>query len=347
MPSRIEIEGNWFRAGTSAAVPARFRLNRSDAAYSEILLPSGDVLDVEIISVSDRVGSIDRRLEMRGGHVFITKDNDAVDQLAAAKRGIFSSVFSLERFHPRLFAFLAIAVGLVVAFFVYGLPITAKVAAWATPPQVVQWMDQSTLATLDRIVMEESTLEEGKREEINSDFAKLVTASRYDGRLTLLFRNGGPMGPNALALPGGTVILTDQLVALGSSEEITAVLAHEIAHVQEEHSLQQLYRALGFAGMIALFAGDVGVVAEEVLAGGGVLVAMAASREMELDADEKAVGLLRKVDIDPINLSTMLDKLYQAVCKGNLEECEESGWLSSHPGGKERRDALKGHIHTQ
>ena len=54
--------------------------------------------------------------------------------------------------------------------------------------------------------------------------------------------------------------------------------------------------------------------------------------------------MLRKLHIDPNNLSTMLDKLYAEVCKGAIEACEESGWFSTHPGGEERRKALQSHI---
>ena len=59
------------------------------------------------------------------------------------------------------------------------------------------------------------------------------------------------------ALPGGTVILTDQLVALAKNDdEIAGVLAHEIGHVKHRHSLKQLYRVLGIGFMISVIGGD-------------------------------------------------------------------------------------------
>ena len=43
-----------------------------------------------------------------------------------------------------------------------------------------------------------------------------------------------------------------------TTEMIVGVLAHEIGHVELEHSLRQIYRVAGMAGLIMLIAGDVG-----------------------------------------------------------------------------------------
>ena len=344
MSEKIDLAGKWFEAGTSASTPARLSILNPDGDIASLQIDGCAVRNVKILSVSDRLGAVERRIELEGGHAFFTSDNDKADKLAQFSKGVFSKVAGLERFHPRLMIFLFVAVGLIYAIVTQGLPIVAKVAAWATPPKVVEWMDASTVTTLDRIVFSASKLPQSRRDGLSEAFGDLAKASGYKGRLKLNFRDGGRLGPNALALPAGTLIVTDQLVKLASDDEVLAVLAHEISHVQEEHSLQQFYRALGFAGIIGVIAGDMGAVAEEVLSGGGVLVAMAASREMEFEADAEAVKILKRTDIDPKNLSSLLDKLYAALCKGSEESCEETGWLSTHPGGKERREALRREI---
>ncbi len=342
MSEPVIIEGNWFAKGTSRSVPARMVL--ADPASIDVIIEFQDEPDetAQIAAISDRIGTVDRRVEMAGGSVFATPNNSAVDQLTGIRRGFFSRVSSLEAFHPRLIAFLIAAVLLIVAFIQYGLPATARFAAWATPPKVVEIMNASTLQTLEKLFLGDSKLDQADRDRLLADFNHLVEASGDESNYELLFKDGGKIGPNALALPGGTIILTDQLVALGSHDEVVAVLAHEIAHVNHSHSLQQLYRALGFAAMVTIIAGDLGTVGEEILGGGGIMVAMAASREMELEADAEGVELLRKIGADPSKLSTMLDRLYAEVCgEKQREECEETGWLSSHPGGEERREALK------
>lgn len=344
MSDEIRLSGNWFNAINARATPAVLVAHDTSQRGVTILL-QGDESDNEfgaqIVSISDRVGTIDRRIEFADGSVFVTGDNEGADALRPLRSGVFSRVSGLEAFRPRLLVFFIAAIALLASSVYWGLPVAAKFATWATPPQVAVWMDSSTRATLDRVVLGESKLDDSIKSKLTENFAELVETSGHEANFELLFRDGRRLGANALALPGGTIIITDQLAELATVNEATAVLAHEIAHVEEGHSLQQLYRALGFAGIISVVTGDLGTVAEEVLSGGGVLIAMAASREMELEADSGAVELLRKAGRDPRDLVSALAKLYESVCKPSTRECEETGWLASHPGGKERRTALE------
>ena len=213
-------------------------------------------------------------------------------------------------------------------------------------------MDRSSLETLDRLALGESTLEAEQRALIEADFTRLLAEAGWTDngngpRYRLLFRNGGAFGPNALALPGGTVIVTDQLARLLDRDEVAAVLAHEIGHVEGRHSLQHIYRAAGWAGLAALVVGDASAVLDGIVGGGGLLIAMRASREMEMDADARAVALLDRSGDEPIALADALDKLRADMC-GEKERCleasEQTGWLDSHPGGEERREALEREI---
>lgn len=345
MAKHIIIEGDWFDGKTSKAQPSRFVVTNADTQTILIEFPNGDTHSTEILEVSDRLGNVDRQLKLADGSTFITFDNDGVDQLPVKTGGWFSYVSSIEVFDKRLLVFLAIIIVLFYGIFAYGLPATARFAAWATPPKIVELMDASSLSTLDQIALGKSKLDNKKKQILREDFQRLVQASNHDAPFKLLFRDGGRIGPNALALPAGTIIVTDQIVALVNHDELMAILAHEVSHVTHNHSLRQLYRALGFAGLMSVIAGDFGTIAEELFTGGTVLVAMSASREMETEADAKAVPLLRKIDVDPINLSSGLDKLYAAVCKN--ADCEKSGWFASHPGGEERRKALEVIIRDQ
>ena len=293
-------------------------------------------------SISDRLGQTERRIELNDDSVFLTSDNDAVDLLSAAKGGWFSQVSSLEAFRPRLIAFVVASILLIAGAIRYGLPVAAKVAVWATPDAAVTLIDSSTLSTFDRIVLGESGLAEDRQKVLLSAFDELAIAAETKESTRLLFRDGGRIGPNAFALPGGTVVLTDQLAEILTDDEVIAVFAHELAHVKHNHGLQQMYRAFGFAAIVTVIAGDMSLVLEEILGGGGLLVAMAASREMEFEADSEGVDLLRKVGRDPANLKTALDTLMEKTCPKNLAElCEETGWFSSHPGSIERTQALE------
>lgn len=69
---------------------------------------------------------------------------------------------------------------------------------------------------------------------------------RYPGyapRLTLQFRSS--IGPNAFALPGGTIVVTDAMVNAAAEHKLTddaliGVLAHEIGHVLHRHTTRMV-----------------------------------------------------------------------------------------------------------
>ena len=344
MSYRVSINGQWFEKGSARARQARLCARHPSDLDVRMIFSAGDETTIKIRSISDRLGAVERRLELSDGSVFLTGENDAVDALTGLPRGRFSQVHELERFHPNLLVFVVAIALPIFASIRWGLPATAKVAAWLTPTEMKIWIDTGSLATIDRLFVDESDLDEEIRKEIKQRFLAMVKANDVDQRYRLQFRSSDAIGPNALALPGGIIIVTDSLVDLVTGDELQAALAHEIAHVDGSHGLQQFYRALGFAGLMSVVAGDLGFLSEELMSGGGILVAMAASRQMELEADRDAVPLLRKMNIDPHKLSQALDKLYSVQCRYKPEDCKTPGWLSSHPGGEERRKALLKHI---
>ena len=106
----------------------------------------------------------------------------------------------------------------------YGVPIMANVAANNTPVGVVEAIDSGTLETVDRLIFSESKLEDARKGELTDLFEEVSIASGHrEPPLKLLFRDGGGVGANALALPGGTIILTDQLEDLIESDDEIAV----------------------------------------------------------------------------------------------------------------------------
>jgi Zn-dependent protease with chaperone function len=137
------------------------------------------------------------------------------------------------------------------------------------------------------------------------------------------------MGPNALAMPGGTVVLSDALVEQFDRDVVAAVLGHEIAHVMEDHSLQRLYRSLGIYVMVALIAGETGPLLEDLLLEGNVLLSLSFSRNQEAAADQIALRLSEAAGYDPAGLKAFFETLAAQVGDGG-------GWFSTHPGNSDR-----------
>lgn len=292
------------------------------------------------VKVSNRVGRIPRRVQFADGSLFETPDNDAIDALFRGQRGHRSGwVHEFERFHPRLLAAVVGVVLLAGLVYRYALPAMVEVAVVVTPPAATRALAAGTLASLDQAVFSPSELPEEQQETIESRFKAMAAhAERGADGYNLNFRKGGVIGPNAFALPDGTLVLTDELVELAGTDEdaILGVLAHEIGHVDEEHSLRQLYRAAGTAGLIMLVAGDIGSAGEEILTNGALLLTLSYSRTAESEADRISVDLMAKSGNDPAAIGRFF-----ALLQEKFELGDEASMLSTHPGVGDRRRQIE------
>ncbi|MEY9167140.1 Zn-dependent protease with chaperone function [Sinorhizobium fredii] len=331
--------GEWHPPGssrsvTSGLVEAGDRLVASDETGAELAGGSLSTIDI-----SARVGRVPRRVTFPDGSLFETDDNEAIDRFLSRKgRAGAGIVHRLERFHPRLIAFVAATILLGTLIYRYALPALVEVAVVVTPPILPRIMSATTLETMDRTLLGESKLDEARRGRIVDGFRRIASVSAA-GRVayTLNFREGGPIGPNAFALPDGTLILTDELVELAGddTEMIVGVLAHEIGHVEHKHSLRQIYRAAGVAALIMLIAGDIGSGAEDVLVEGGGLLALSYSRAAEAEADRHSVELMMKAGLDPTAIARFFELL-----EAKLDDHSETSIFSTHPGTPERHKAI-------
>ncbi|MEF0942899.1 M48 family metallopeptidase [Rhizobium sp. BR 362] len=335
--------GTWHPPHSSRAIPARL----ADIGGSlTVLSDEDDEKDKRLawgirsdIEISPRVGSIPRRIIFGNESVFETRDNDAVDAyLQDRGEGRSGFVHRLEIVRPRMIAFVVATIVLASTIYHYALPALVEVAVLVTPPVVPDMMSAGTLKTLDQVTLGPSKLPEAKREDITSQFERIAAhAEGGIGRYKLNFRDGGVIGPNAFALPDGNLILTDELVDLagGNTEMITAVLGHEIGHVEYKHSLRQLYRAAGVAGLVLLIAGDVGSGVQDVLTQGGGLLALSYSRSAEAQADRRSVELMQEAGMDATALSRFFD-----ILETKLNDHSGTSILSTHPGTPERKQAI-------
>lgn len=142
--------------------------------------------------------------------------------------------------------------------------------------------------------------------------------------------------PNAFAIPGGYIFITDSLLAkLRSPEEVAGVLAHEIAHVQRNHFFQDEDKlqavSLATIAAILLSKGNPAVVAGGIAA--NVDLQLHYSRENESEADTFAVQYLKKAGYDPQGLLQSFETLafYQ-----QFNTPDTPIYFSTHPGFAER-----------
>jgi Zn-dependent protease with chaperone function len=150
--------------------------------------------------------------------------------------------------------------------------------------------------------------------------------------LTLTFRRANMA--NAFALPDGTVVVTDELVALAKIDnEILSVLAHEIGHVHRRHALRMALESSTAVLLASAYLGDVSQLTTLSVALPTVYTQAHYSRTHETEADTFALETLKACAIPPENFAHIL----RALQKASGAEFEHGlQYLSSHPPTPER-----------
>jgi Zn-dependent protease with chaperone function len=152
----------------------------------------------------------------------------------------------------------------------------------------------------------------------------------------IVFRDGGMIGPNAFALPDGTIVVTDQLVRLAKNDnEILGVLAHEFGHLMRRHSLRMLIQNSIVGAVVGWYLGDF----SNIAAGASAAILQAKySQGFESEADAYAVRTMKLNGILPAALAHMLERLQASADKKNHSKGERpfNGYLDSHPATAER-----------
>ena len=293
-------------------------------------------IPLNAVRASSRLGAMRRRLDFPDGSSFDTTDNDTVDALL----GHGSILHFLER-SWRVVLLSVVVAGLAsVAFVLYGVPATAGWLARHTPARVATYTTQQTLAALDKIALNPSTTKPPVQAHYRALFAAVAArAPRGTGGYHLVFRSAPGVGPNAFALPDGTVIMTDQMIPfVKKDEEIQGVFAHEISHVDRAHGLQRIYQASLVPATIAFITGDASQLGQFATVLPGILLQSAYSRTFEQQADDDAAILMRRMGKSPAPLGDLLERLEKNFC--GKESCGPS-WLGSHPATAARAAHLR------
>jgi predicted Zn-dependent protease len=137
---------------------------------------------------------------------------------------------------------------------------------------------------------------------------------------------------NAFAAPGGYVYLTTGLISSASScAEIAGVIGHELAHVTEKHSVQQIERAFAAETLASFFLQE-GLAQDAALTLFSFLQATTFSREHETQADEVGLQIAHDAGYNPYGLADFFRVLLEQEKGGGRIPT----FLSSHPATADR-----------
>lgn len=232
-------------------------------------------------------------------------------------------------------AAVALLIALSTAMYLWGLPWVARGALAFVPTSVDSTLGEAALRSISTDMLQPSALPEAEQRRLRSAFEAALRRAYPDGRVPVhqVHFHKGDMGPNAFALPGGAIVMTDELVKLvgGDADIVTGVLAHELGHVAHRHGMRMLVQTalLGVAASVAF--GDF----SSLLAAAPVILGQAGySRDAEREADQAAIRILKAAGISPAVMATFFEKL------GSVDADRQASRLgialASHPADEER-----------
>lgn len=145
---------------------------------------------------------------------------------------------------------------------------------------------------------------------------------------------------NASMAPNGLMqVWSGLLLRIENEAQLAAVIAHEIGHYLQRHTVERLRDLKSRAAVgqfIGLF-GLAGLVGQLAMIAGG----MAFSRDQEREADRISVDLMRRAGYDPreaaIVWSNLLDELRATP---DVDPSRDSVLFATHPPSDERRATL-------
>ncbi|WP_095589583.1 M48 family metallopeptidase [Actibacterium ureilyticum] len=331
------VPGHAYGPGSSRRIAASLRVADDQAT---LFGPQGERLVVGHARRRDRIGAGPSLIDIDDGWRFETDAHEMIDTLLGHEQK--AGLMEYERFHPRLVLVVLACFAGVFLIWRFGLGVLVAIGIALTPAPFVSAIDRGNIAAIDRVFAQPSRLDADRRAEVRAIFDDLAQAAPEPpyGDYQLHFRHIPRLGANAFALPGGNIVMTDAFVRqFGDDDIIAAVLGHEMAHVTEKHSLQQLYRSLSIYLLIALIAGDVGPVAEDILLEGGALMSLAYSREHESEADAIGIRVAARAGYDPAALAVFFRRLDGMTGGGDGPQ-----WYSTHPASRDRAAEIRRQI---
>ena len=259
----------------------------------------------------------------------------------------------------------------------WGLPAAAHAIVAMVPERLDEQLGRAVLDTLDKDFLRPSQLPMAQQQAVRVFFERAAERlARAEGagavpRWTLEFRDMRPRSQpadapsakasaasapaasasaagrapaaddgvaNALALPGGTLIVTDAMARLLADrpDVLVGVFGHELGHLQHRHGMRLLVQAGLLAAASSLLIGDF----SSVLAAAPVVLGQAAySRAFEFEADQAAVRMLQANGSAPKVFGVLFERLQRAQAVEGGTTADGGGWptgLASHPPDAER-----------
>lgn len=232
---------------------------------------------------------------------------------------------------------LTAAAASVVAFVFIGVPALAGPLARATPVDMELRLGSNFDAQVSAVF---PTCDDPRGQAILNDLGDRIAAhadTPFDIRVRAV---DAPMS-NALALPGGPILITDDLIRdARTPDELAAVISHEVAHIEKRHVMQAVWRDLGIGMLLDLVVGGGTGAGQQAVILAGQASDLSYSRDAELEADAGGQALLHAAGLSSRGMAPFFERMSRAEGDpGQLGTAAE--FMSTHPDSKRRSQVAR------
>ncbi|MBL8340511.1 MAG: M48 family metallopeptidase [Rubrivivax sp.] len=281
-----------------------------------------------------------RVVHLADGGQFEFPDAAAFDAWRAAHGVGESWVVRAQQHWRATLTALVVLVAVLAAGYRWGVPWAADALVAVVPLQVDHAVGEAAFDNLRQRWLGPSALPATRQQALREQCAEALRAAvpaAGQRPWTLHFARGGKvLGANAFALPGGSIVITDEMVALleGHDDTLVGVFGHEYGHVHLRHGMRALARFTLVSTATGVALGDFST----VLAGLPALLAhLGYSRDAEREADETAARMLVASGRRPEVMAVLFERLSK---RSGGQQDEGAGGLpialASHPHDEER-----------
>lgn len=185
-----------------------------------------------------------------------------------------------------------------------------------------------------------------------NDLGRRLNAESTASRRTLSFFAINEPSINAFALPGGFIgVHTGLILSSESESELAGVLAHEIAHISQEHLSRMIAQqdqnylptlaAIAIALLAARSNANVGSAAIATTQALSLQSQLNFTRENEREADRIGLDILTGAEYDPRGMSSFFNRLQRA---NRLYDNNAPDYLRTHPLDSQRIADIDGRL---
>lgn len=178
--------------------------------------------------------------------------------------------------------------------------------------------------TIYKSVMAEYTIDTAQTRIVNEMVKQIDFKTVYPLKITVV----DYQEKNAFALPGGHIVVFAGLLnKMNDHAELAALLAHEVSHINHQHSLRAMFRNVSNYIFISVIFSDVNGISTVIVDNARKFKTLSFSRKLEEEADREGLAILFHNQIDPRGMV----RLFTVLTSEDHDVPEHFEFFSSHP----------------